>query len=106
MIEIKIYFCDIFNNSEDKYRVTYVSQIWPLIRAPSYIIAFAANSTPMVGFGCKLKLFFVNLVMRLLFPTPESPITTTNIISDHVINVLIVQDSMIWSIINYRNDVS
>lgn len=36
-----------------------------------------ANSTPIVDFDSKLNSFLVNLDKRLLFPTPESPISTT-----------------------------
>lgn len=36
-----------------------------------------ANSTPIVDFDSKLNSFLVNLANKLLFPTPESPINTT-----------------------------
>lgn len=36
-----------------------------------------ANSTPIVDLDSKLNSFLVNLESRLLFPTPESPISTT-----------------------------
>lgn len=36
-----------------------------------------ANSTPIVDFDSKLNSFLVNRDRRLLFPTPESPINTT-----------------------------
>ena len=40
-------------------------------------ILLVANSTPIVDFDSKLNSFRVNLERRLLFPTPESPISTT-----------------------------
>lgn len=36
-----------------------------------------ANSTPIVDFDSKLNSFLVNRDRRLLLPTPESPIRTT-----------------------------
>lgn len=36
-----------------------------------------ANSTPMVDLDSRLNSFLVNLESKLLFPTPESPINTT-----------------------------
>ena len=36
-----------------------------------------ANSTPMVDFDSRLNSLRVNLERRLLLPTPESPIRTT-----------------------------
>lgn len=36
-----------------------------------------ANSTPMVDLESKLNSLRVNLLSRLDFPTPESPIRTT-----------------------------
>lgn len=36
-----------------------------------------ANSTPIVDLDSKLNSFLVNLDRRLLLPTPESPISTT-----------------------------
>lgn len=36
-----------------------------------------ANSTPIVDFDSKLNSFLVNLANKLLLPTPESPINTT-----------------------------
>ena len=36
-----------------------------------------ANSTPMVDFDSRLNSFLVNRESRLDFPTPESPIRTT-----------------------------
>jgi len=36
-----------------------------------------ANSTPIVDLDSKLNSFLVNLLSRLLLPTPESPIKTT-----------------------------
>lgn len=44
---------------------------------PSTCILRVANSTPMVDFDSKLNSFLVNRDRRLLFPTPESPIRTT-----------------------------
>ena len=40
-------------------------------------ILLVANSTPMVDFDSKLNSLRVNLDKRLLLPTPESPISTT-----------------------------
>lgn len=40
-------------------------------------ILLVANSTPMVDFDSKLNSFLVNRDSRLLLPTPESPISTT-----------------------------
>ena len=37
-----------------------------------------ANSTPIVDFDSKLNSFLVNLERRFDFPTPESPIRTTD----------------------------
>ena len=42
-------------------------------------ILLVANSTPIVDLDSKLNSFLVNLDKRLLFPTPESPINTTEI---------------------------
>lgn len=36
-----------------------------------------ANSTPIVDFDSRLNSLRVNLLSRLDFPTPESPINTT-----------------------------
>ncbi len=36
-----------------------------------------ANSTPMVDFDSRLNSFRVNLDSKFDFPTPESPINTT-----------------------------
>ena len=36
-----------------------------------------ANSTPIVDLDSRLNSLRVNLERRLLFPTPESPISTT-----------------------------
>jgi len=44
---------------------------------PSTCILRVANSTPMVDFDSKLNSFLVNRDRRLLFPTPESPMRTT-----------------------------
>lgn len=80
-----------------------VSQIWALIVLPStcikaiifqlmkdycrladglYVVEFTcmllvANSTPIVDFDSKLNSLRVNRDKRLLFPTPESPMRTT-----------------------------
>lgn len=56
-----------------------VSQIWALIVFPSTWMLLVANSTPMVLLLSKLNSFLVNLDNKLLFPTPESPIRTTEI---------------------------
>lgn len=40
-------------------------------------ILLVANSTPIVDFDSKLNSLRVNLESRLLLPTPESPISTT-----------------------------
>ena len=47
------------------------------IISPNTCILLVANSTPMVDFDSRLNSFRVNLERRLLFPTPESPINTT-----------------------------
>jgi hypothetical protein len=44
---------------------------------PSTCILRVANSTPMVDFDSKLNSFLVNRDRRLLLPTPESPMRTT-----------------------------
>ena len=40
-------------------------------------IDLVANSTPMVDLDSKLNSFLVNLESKFDFPTPESPIKTT-----------------------------
>lgn len=54
-----------------------VSQIWAFIVFPSTWMLLVANSTPMVLLLSKLNSLRVNRDRRLLFPTPESPISTT-----------------------------
>jgi len=44
---------------------------------PSTCMLRVANSTPMVDFDSKLNSFLVNRDRRLLLPTPESPMRTT-----------------------------
>ena len=39
------------------------------------MIDLVANSTPIVVFDSKLNSFLVNRDNKLLFPTPESPLT-------------------------------
>lgn len=55
-----------------------VSHIWAFIVTPSVLMLRVANSTPIVDFDSKLNSPFVNLLKRFDFPTPESPINTTN----------------------------
>ncbi len=57
----------------------------PLIVFPSTSIDLVANSTPIVDFDSKLNSFRVNLDNKFDFPTPESPIKTTNLA--HIITV-------------------
>lgn len=54
-----------------------VSQIWALIVLLSTTILRVANSTPIVDFDSRLNSLRVNRESKLLFPTPESPIRTT-----------------------------
>ncbi len=54
-----------------------VSQIWALTVLPSTWMLRVANSTPMVLLLSRLNSFRVKRDSRLLFPTPESPISTT-----------------------------
>ena len=56
-----------------------VSQICALIVLPSMETERVANSTPIVDFDSRLNSFRVNRDSRLDLPTPESPITTTEI---------------------------
>ena len=54
-----------------------VSQIWALIVLESTWMERVANSTPMVDLESRLNSLRVNLLSRLDFPTPESPIRMT-----------------------------
>lgn len=54
-----------------------VSQIWAFIVFPSTWMLLVANSTPMVLLLSRLNSLRVKRDRRLLFPTPESPINTT-----------------------------
>lgn len=54
-----------------------VSQIWAFIVFPSTWMLLVANSTPMVLLLSRLNSLRVKRDRRLLFPTPESPIKTT-----------------------------
>ena len=54
-----------------------VSQICALIVFASTWIDRVANSTPIVDLESRLNSLRVNLLKRLDFPTPESPIRTT-----------------------------
>lgn len=54
-----------------------VSHICAFIVFPSTWMLLVANSTPMVLLLSRLNSFRVNRDRRLLFPTPESPIRTT-----------------------------
>lgn len=54
-----------------------VSHICAFIVFPSTWMLLVANSTPMVLLLSRLNSFRVNRDKRLLFPTPESPIRTT-----------------------------
>ena len=56
-----------------------VSQIWAFIVFSSTSIDLVANSTPIVLLLSKLNSFLVNLDRRFDFPTPLSPINTTEI---------------------------
>jgi hypothetical protein len=49
----------------------------PLITLESTVMLLVANSTPMVDLDSKLNSFLVNLDNKFDFPTPESPINTT-----------------------------
>lgn len=55
-----------------------VSQIWALTVLPSTLMLRVANSTPIVLLLSRLNSFRVKRDSRLLFPTPESPISTTS----------------------------
>ena len=56
-----------------------VSQICAFIVFPSTWMLLVANSTPMVLLLSRLNSLRVKRDRRLLFPTPESPINTTEI---------------------------
>ena len=64
-ITLYFYFC-IFMHSIEQHS--------------SYITYRDPNSKPIVVVVCKSKIFLVNRVTRLLFPTAESPANTTEII--------------------------
>ena len=49
-----------------------------------YVTHLVANSTPMVDLDSKLNSLRVNRDNRLLFPTPESPISTTVVLEARV----------------------
>ena len=55
-----------------------ISGIWNSELCYTWML-LVANSTPMVDFDSKLNSFRVNRDRRLLLPTPESPIKTTEI---------------------------
>lgn len=61
-----------------------VSQICAFIVFPSTWMLLVANSTPMVLLLSRLNSFRVNRDKRLLFPTPESPIRTTEKKTKHL----------------------
>ena len=48
-----------------------------VVSASVTCIDLVANSTPMVDLDSKLNSFLVNLESKFDFPTPESPIKTT-----------------------------
>ena len=52
-------------------------QLHTLMTLPSTWILRVANSTPMVDLLSRLNSLRVNRDSKLLFPTPESPISTT-----------------------------
>ena len=54
-----------------------MSMFFPITAASVTCIDLVANSTPMVDLDSKLNSFLVNLESKFDFPTPESPIKTT-----------------------------
>jgi len=61
-----------------------VSHIWALIVLLSTWILRVANSTPMVLLDSKLNSLRVKRPNRFVFPTPESPISTTKRMSKKI----------------------
>lgn len=54
----------------------------PLTVLASTLMLLVANSTPIVDLESRLNSFLVKRDNRLDFPTPESPIRTTDVIDD------------------------
>ena len=54
-----------------------MSMFFPITGQCYTCIDLVANSTPMVDLDSKLNSFLVNLESKFDFPTPESPIKTT-----------------------------
>ena len=66
-----------------------------VVSASVTCIDLVANSTPMVDLDSKLNSFLVNLESKFDFPTPESPIKTTEMYTFYLLFGIKLQQLMI-----------
>ena len=70
------------NHSSADRPQTIIPSYLPLTVLASTLMLLVANSTPIVDLESRLNSFLVKRDNRLDFPTPESPIRTTDVIDD------------------------